>query len=312
MTDILERLVERHGPGPLNQPGGQDKGEDRALERLLKFNPPKFTGKPDPEVAENWLERMTNIFSALDYTEDRRVNFVAFQFEGVIKGKWDVRTLVGDQSLLANLVYKDCEIWVGEQKLLADLMGLAIKGYDVIIGMDWLARYNVQLNCKMKTVELCNPIEAILKLDVNGRLALSTLILGIRIRKMLNKGAQGYLTFLINTPSDKMRLEEMLVVKEYPDVFSEELESLPPKRDIAFKIDDLLERDFIKENDSLWGAPVLFVKKKDENLRLCIDYQDLNDVTIKNKYPLPHIDELFDQLQGAIIFSKLDLRQSYY
>mgnify|MGYP004719527777 CR=1 FL=1 len=90
MTDILERLVERQGPGPLNQPGAQDRGEDRALERFLKFNPPKFTGEPNPEVAENWLERMTNIFAALDYTEDRRVNFAAFQFEGVARAWWDV------------------------------------------------------------------------------------------------------------------------------------------------------------------------------------------------------------------------------
>ncbi|XP_071917067.1 uncharacterized protein [Coffea arabica] len=90
MTDILERLAERQGPGPLNQTGGQDRGEDRAFERFLKFNPPKFIGEPDPEVADNWLERMTNIFANLDYTENRRVNFAAFQFEGVARAWWDV------------------------------------------------------------------------------------------------------------------------------------------------------------------------------------------------------------------------------
>ena len=78
MIDILERLADRQGPEQLNQLGRQDRGEDRALERFLKFNPPKFLGEPDPEVAENWLERMTNIFAALDYSEDRRVNFAAF------------------------------------------------------------------------------------------------------------------------------------------------------------------------------------------------------------------------------------------
>nr|XP_027101208.1 uncharacterized protein LOC113720729 [Coffea arabica] len=71
MTDILERLADRQGSGSFNQPGGQEKGEDRALEKFLKFNPPKFLGEPDPETAENWLERMTNIFTALDYSEDR-------------------------------------------------------------------------------------------------------------------------------------------------------------------------------------------------------------------------------------------------
>ena len=115
-------------------------------------------------------------------------------------------------------------------------------------------------------------------MDVRGRLASSALISEIRTRKLLSKGAQGYLDFLINTPNDKVRLEDMPVVKEYPDIFSIELESLPPEREITFKIDvtpevapisktpyrmvlielkelklqlqDLLERDFIKKSDS--------------------------------------------------------------
>ena len=83
-------------------------------------------------------------------------------------------------------------------------------------------------------------------------------------------------------------------------------------KELKFQLQDLLEREFIHENESPWGPPVLFVKKKDGNLRLCIDYRGLNAVTIKNKYPLPHIDKLFDQLQEAVVFSKLDLRQGYY
>ncbi|XP_071905714.1 uncharacterized protein [Coffea arabica] len=131
----------------------------------------------------------------------------------------EVKAPTGNQSLITNLVYRDCEIWAGERKLLADLMNLAIKGYDVILGMDWLARYHAQLNCKTKTIELCIPGEATLKLDVRGKLVSSAFISGIRARKMLSRRAQGYLAFLINTPGDKMRLEDMPVVKEYPDVF---------------------------------------------------------------------------------------------
>ena len=78
ITDILERLVECQGPGPINQPGAEERGKDRALERLLKFAPLTFLGGPDPDVAENCLERMTNIFAPLDYTDERRVNFAAF------------------------------------------------------------------------------------------------------------------------------------------------------------------------------------------------------------------------------------------
>nr|XP_027083562.1 uncharacterized protein LOC113705852 [Coffea arabica] len=89
MTDILERLADRQGPEQFNQLGRQDRGEDRALERFLKFNPPNFLGEPDPEIAENWLERMSNIFAALDYTENRRMNFATFQFEGLAQKRED-------------------------------------------------------------------------------------------------------------------------------------------------------------------------------------------------------------------------------
>jgi hypothetical protein len=135
-------------------------------------------------------------------------------------------------------------------------------------------------------------------------------------------------------------LEEVPVVNEYPDVFPEELPDMPPDRDIEFVIDlipgtspiakrpyrmaaselmelkkqleELQRIGFIRPSSSPWGAPVLFVKKKDGSMRLCVDYRALNEVTIKNKYPLPRIDDLFDQLKGAKYFSKIDLRSGYF
>ncbi|RVX08770.1 Transposon Tf2-2 polyprotein [Vitis vinifera] len=128
--------------------------------------------------------------------------------------------------------------------------------------------------------------------------------------------------------------------KEYPDVFPEDLPGLPPEREVEFTIDlvpgtgpmskapyrmapvelkelkvqlqELLDKGFIRPSVSPWGAPVLFVKKKDGSMRLCIDYRELNKVTVRNKYPLPRIDDLFDQLQGACVFSKIDLRSGYH
>ncbi|KAL4582130.1 hypothetical protein LXL04_006671 [Taraxacum kok-saghyz] len=78
------------------------------------------------------------------------------------------------------------------------------------------------------------------------------------------------------------------------------------------QLQELLDKGFIRPSSSPWGAPVLFVKKKDETMRMCIDYRELNKVTIKNRYPLPRIDDLFDQLQGADFFSKTDLRSGYH
>lgn len=83
-------------------------------------------------------------------------------------------------------------------------------------------------------------------------------------------------------------------------------------KELKDQLQELLVKGFIRPSSSPWGAPVLFVKKKDGSLRLCIDYRDINKVTIKNKYPLPRIDDLFDQLQGAEIFSKIDLRSGYH
>eukprot|EP00253_Pinus_taeda_P033475 PITA_33475 len=78
------------------------------------------------------------------------------------------------------------------------------------------------------------------------------------------------------------------------------------------QLQELLDKDYIRPSVSPWGAPVLFVKKKYETLRMCIDYRQLNKLTIKNKYPLPRIDELFDQVKGATVFSKIDLRSGYH
>ncbi|XP_042396624.1 uncharacterized protein LOC121986749 [Zingiber officinale] len=138
----------------------------------------------------------------------------------------------------------------------------------------------------------------------------------------------------------EVRLEEILVVQHFPDVFPEELPSTVPDREVDFEINsalgvvpiskepyrmaptelkelkeqlqELLNKKQIRPSASPWGAPVLFVKKKDGSMRLCIDYQELNKITIKNRYPLPRIDDLFDQLKGATVFSKHDLRSDYH
>jgi hypothetical protein len=121
-------------------------------------------------------------------------------------------------------------------------------------------------------------------------------------------------------------LEVIRVVSEFPDVFPEELPRMPPKRKVEFvielisdtapielvelkkQIDELLEKGYIRPTISPWAALVLFVEKKDGTKRMCIDYRALNEVTIKNKYRLPRIEDLFDQLRGASVFSKIDLR----
>jgi hypothetical protein len=137
-----------------------------------------------------------------------------------------------------------------------------------------------------------------------------------------------------------IQLEDIPVVCEYPDVFPDDLPGMPPDRDIEFVIElqpgtapiskrpyrmppkelaelkvqlqELLHKGYIRPSSSHWGSLALFVKKKDGSLRMCVDYRPLNAVTIKNKYSLPRIDVLFDQLAGAKVFSKIDLRSGYH
>ncbi|XP_071905816.1 uncharacterized protein [Coffea arabica] len=144
-------------------------------------------------------------------------------------------------SLESQQVPDSSEVVEGERKLLGDLISLSIKGYDVMLGMDWLTRYNAQLDCKRKVVEFHILGEATLRLNIRGRLVSSALISGIRVRKLLSRGAQGFSAFLINTPTDKLKVKDVQVVKEYPDVFPDELVTLLPEREIKFKIDLLPE-----------------------------------------------------------------------
>jgi hypothetical protein len=139
---------------------------------------------------------------------------------------------------------------------------------------------------------------------------------------------------------DTSQGSEVPMVNEFPDVSPKELLGMPPYRDIEFVIElkpgttpiyktpywvatpelaelkehikELLEKGFIHPSSSPWGAPVIFVPKKDGTQMFCVDYHALNEVTIKKKYPLPRIDDLFDQLRGACVFSKTDLRSGYH
>ncbi|GKD76864.1 putative reverse transcriptase domain-containing protein, partial [Tanacetum coccineum] len=140
--------------------------------------------------------------------------------------------------------------------------------------------------------------------------------------------------------SEGKRLEDVPIVRDFPEVFPEDLSGIPPARQVEFQIDlvpgaapvarapfrlapsemkelskqlqELSEKGFIRPNSSPWGAPILFVKKKDGSFRMCIDYSELNKLTVKNRYPLPRIDDLFDQLQGLSVYSKIDLRSGYH
>ena len=204
---------------------------------------------------------------------------------------------------------------------------LDVIGFDVILGMDWLAQYYASVDCHEKEVIFRIPGENEFRFRGDKSSMPRNLISAITASKMLIRGCQGYLAVVRDVQADKGSVDRVPVVCEFRDIFPEELPGLPPEREIEFCIDvvpgtdpismppyrmapaelselkeqlqELLDKGFIRPSTYPRGAPVLFVKKKDGSLRLCIDYRQLNKVTIKNKYPLPRIDDLFDQLQGA-------------
>ncbi|GKE66052.1 putative reverse transcriptase domain-containing protein, partial [Tanacetum coccineum] len=124
---------------------------------------------------------------------------------------------------------------------------------------------------------------------------------------------------LMSVKASDKKQEEIVVVRDFPEVFPDDLSGLPPIWEIEFRIElipgampELQDKGFIRPSSSPWGAPVLFVKKKDGSFRMCIDYKELNKLIVKNRYSLPRIDDLFDQLQGSQFFSKINLRSGYH
>ncbi|GJT36238.1 putative reverse transcriptase domain-containing protein [Tanacetum coccineum] len=168
-------------------------------------------------------------------------------------------------------------------------------------------------------------------------------ISSIKTQKYIDQGCQVFLIQMTKEEETKIserRIEDVLVVRDFLEVFLEDFSGLPPTRQVEFHIElipraapvarapyhlapaemkelaeqlkELSDKGFIRPSSSPWGAPILFVKKKDGSFRICIDYRELNKLTVKNRYPLPRIDYLFDQLQGSSIYSKINLRAGYH
>jgi hypothetical protein len=232
------------------------------------------------------------------------------------KGSYMISTPGG--KINSNQLIRYVPIQLGNKVIKTDLVLLSLEGMDIILGMDWMTKHKVMLDISSRVIEIDSPYEGATTLYLPQQEYFHSCV---------------YATIDIN-------LEDIPIVCEYPDVFSDDLPGMPLDRDIEFIIElqpgtapiskrsyrmppnelaelkiqlqDLLDKGFIRPSASPWGCPALFVKKKDNSLRLCVDYRPLNAVTIKNKYPLPCIDILFDQLAGAKVFSKIDLRSGYH
>nr|GFA09046.1 hypothetical protein [Tanacetum cinerariifolium] len=214
--------------------------------------------------------------------------------------------LADGQIIEVNTVIRGCTLNFLNHPFNIDLMPVELGSFDVIIGMDWLTTYHAMIACDEKIVRVPFRNETlIIRCDGSNNGTQLNIISCTKTRKYLLKGYPVFLanitTKTIKDKSEEKRLENVPIVRDFSEVF---LEDLPGIVGSTAKLSD---KGFIRPSSSPWGAPVLFVKKKDGSFRMCIDYRELNKLTVKNRYPLLRIDDLFDQLRGSSIYSKIDL-----
>ncbi|GJU37185.1 putative reverse transcriptase domain-containing protein [Tanacetum coccineum] len=267
------------------------------------------SGNPDSNVVTGtFLLNNHYAYIVFDTGVDR--SFISTAYSSLIniaptplENSYDVE-LADGKIVGIDTIIRGCTLNFLDHPFNIDLMPVELGSFDVIIGMDGYERYG------------------------------HASVIVVRMRNLFK---------LPMKEEDKLegkQLKDVPTVRDLPEVFPEDLPGLPPARPVEFQIDlilgvapvarapyrlapskmkelseqlqELSDKGFIRPSSSPWGAPVLFVKKKDGSFRMCIDYRELNKLTVKNRYPLPRIDDLFDQLQGSSIYSKIDLRSGYH
>ncbi|GKA65001.1 putative reverse transcriptase domain-containing protein, partial [Tanacetum coccineum] len=201
-----------------------------------------------------------------------------------------------------------------------NLIPFGHRSFDVIICMDWLSNHKAEIICHEKVVRIP--------------------LLDGKVLRVLGEKPEEKMRQLKSAKTKEKEQKETVLLRDFPEVFPDDLSGLLLVREVEFRIElipgatpvakspyrlapseleelsgqlkELQDKGFIRLSSSPWGAPILFVKKKDGSFRMCINYKELKKLTVKNRYPLPGIDDLFDQLQGSRFFSKIYLRCGYH
>ncbi|XP_024965104.1 uncharacterized protein LOC112505427, partial [Cynara cardunculus var. scolymus] len=242
-----------------------------------------------------------------------------------------------EELLDADKVYKDCLLILHDYKFLINLIPMDIHGFDIVIGMDWLAKNHAHIICAHQMIRIEKDDGDYLYVYWERRVDGVKVISMLKARQYLIKGCSSFLAYVLDSSKEvKKTVKDVPIVCEYPDVFPDDLPGLPPDRQVEFQIDlvpgaspiaktpyrlapaemkemmnqlqDLLDKGFIRPSASPWGVPILFVKKKDGSFRMCIDYRELNKIealkpeNVKLERMVEYLDSLSEDGSGLKIF----------
>ncbi|GKC13093.1 putative reverse transcriptase domain-containing protein [Tanacetum coccineum] len=211
-----------------------------------------------------------------------------------------------------NTILRGCTLNFLNHPLNIDLMLIELGSFDAIIGMDWLAKYHAVIVCAEKIVRIPWGNEILIVHGDGSNRGNETrlnIISFTKMQKYILKGCQD----LPGLPPTRQVEFQIYLIPGVAPIARAPYRLVPSEmKELLDQLKELSDKGFIRPSSSPWGAPVLFVKKKDGSFRMCINYQELNKLTVKNRYPLPRIDDLFDQLQGFSVYSKIDLRSGYH
>ncbi|GJU04073.1 putative reverse transcriptase domain-containing protein [Tanacetum coccineum] len=282
----------RQARNPLALKGNKNARNNGNQARGRAFNGNAVEALQAPKVVTGTFS-LNNQFATVLFDFGADFSFISSKFapllnvEPCIVNPGYVIEIADGESVEVDRVIRDCKLELGNSLFTIYLIPLGHGSFDVIVGIDWLSKNKAVIVCHEKVLEI--PIK-------EGR-----------ILRVHGKHTLGAAKALMNAKIDEPVISDIPVVVKSPY-------RLAPSemQELSRQLQELQDKGYIRLSHSPWGAPVLFVKKKDGSFRMCIDYRELNKLTIKNRYPLPRIDDLFDQLQGACYFSKIDLRSGYH
>nr|GEZ08465.1 putative reverse transcriptase domain-containing protein [Tanacetum cinerariifolium] len=330
------RVNERGEGSNANETGGQDRAppvHECTFSSFMKCNPTPFHGKEGAIELCRWFEKSKMVFSISDCAERNKVKFAAATLQEFCLDKEiqrmedELRSLKLKDMNIASYTQREkghtrnyCPKKNNPQGEQARRRAYVIKEADKDQGPNVVMEQDAIIVCGKKVMHVPYKNKTLVVEGDRGASRLKV-ISCIKARKFIER-------------------EDVPVIRDFPEVFPDDLPGLPPPRQVEFQIDlapsdapvarvpyrlaplemkelakqlqELSEKGFICPSSSPWRAPILFVKKKDGSFRMCIDYRELNKLTVKNHYSLPRINDLFDQLQGSSIYSKIDLRTGYH